>query len=66
MKRESEMFIATAGALFLAVLCCIGLPLIVTAVAAVGVGALFGGLGIAALIAIVAAIALAMRWRRRA
>lgn len=63
MKRESGAFIASAGALFLAGLCCIGLPLIV---AAVSIGALFGGLGIAALIAIVAAIALTMRWRQRA
>lgn len=64
MKRDSFPLVATVGTVFLALICCVGLPLVVAAVATVGAGALFGGLGVAAVIAIVAGAVLTLRWRQ--
>lgn len=65
MKRDSGIFIATVGTLSLAIMCCVGLPLIAAAVATVDAGALFVEIGVAACIAILAGIVLALRWRQR-
>ncbi len=56
---------AAIGAMALAVLCCAGLPLIIGAVAAVGAGALFGGLGAAVFVALIAVAVVLARYRLR-
>lgn len=63
MKNRGTM--AAIGATALAVLCCAGLPLIVGAIAAVGAGAIFGGLGVALLITLIAIATMTIVTRRR-
>lgn len=65
MKRDSGVLVATVGTVVLAVLCCVGLPLVAAEIAAVGVGALVGGLGAALVIALIAAAVVAARIRLR-
>jgi len=65
MQRDAGVLIVTAGAMILAAVCCVGLPLLAGAMAAIGVGTLFGGLGVAAVIAIIACVVLTLRWRQR-
>lgn len=65
MKRDSVPLVATVGAMVLALMCCVGLPLIAAGVAAVGAGALFGGLGVALFVALIAAIIVLARYRLR-
>jgi len=56
---------ATIGAMALAVLCCAGLPLIIGAVAAVGVGGVLGGMGVALVIALIAIAMITVITRRQ-
>jgi hypothetical protein len=65
MKRDSGILVTTVGMVLLAVMCCVGLPLIVAAVAAVGAGALVGGLGAAVVIALIAVAVVLARGRLR-
>jgi len=57
--------LAAIGGVALAVLCCAGLPLIIGAVAAVGVGGVFGGVGVAIVIALIASAMITVVTRRR-
>lgn len=56
---------AAIGGVALAVLCCAGLPLIIGAVAAVGVGGVLGGIGVAVAIALIAIAMIVVITRRR-
>ncbi len=53
MKKNGGT-VAAIGAMALAVLCCAGLPLMIGAVAAVGVGGVLGGIGVAIVVALIA------------
>ncbi len=55
-KRDSVPLIAMLGMVFLAVMCCVGIPLIASAVATVEAGALFGGLGVAIVVTLIAVV----------
>jgi hypothetical protein len=57
--------VAAIGAMALAVLCCAGLPLLIGAVAAVGVGGVVGGVGVAVVIALIAIAMIIVITRRR-
>lgn len=57
--------VAGIGAVVLAVLCCAGLPLIIGAVAVVGVGGVVGGVGVAIVVALIAIAIIAVVTRRR-
>lgn len=57
--------VAAIGAMALAFLCCAGLPLIVGAIAAVGVGAVLGGVGVAVIVASIAVATIIVISRRR-
>ncbi len=65
--KDGKGALAGIGAMALAVLCCAGLPLIVGASAAVSVGGVLGGVGVAvAIVALIAIAAIAViTWRRQ-
>ena len=65
MKKTSErgLMVATVGTVGAMLLCCVGLPLILTAVAAVGVGGIVGGVGAAVGVAMVVVLLLIGRQR---
>ncbi|MCA1668123.1 MAG: hypothetical protein LC793_12160 [Thermomicrobia bacterium] len=57
--------VAAIGAMALAVLCCAGLPLMIGAIAAVGMGGVLGGVGVAVMIALIAIATMTIITRRR-
>lgn len=65
MRRDALPLVATVGTVFLAVMCCVGLPLLAAAVAAVGAGALFGGISAALVVAVIVAVIVWARYRLR-
>lgn len=64
MKKNGGT-VAAIGAMALAILCCAGLPLMIGAVAAVGVGGVVGGIGVAVVVALIAIAIIAVVTRRR-
>lgn len=65
MKKTNErgLMVATIGTVGAMLLCCVGLPLILAAVAAVGIGGVVGGVGGAVGVAVVVVLLLIGRQR---
>ncbi len=64
MKKNGGT-VAAIGAMALAILCCAGLPLMIGAIAAGGVGEVVGGIGVAVVMALIAIAVIAVVTRRR-